>query len=198
MNEGVPSEVTALLQSLRSCRPQAESRLYELLYSELRRIAAAQMRTERSEHTLTPTALVHEAWLRLANGDLAFENRHHFLAIAAKAMRRILVDYARARLAESRGGGQRSVSIDEYLNLSEPITDKAILDLEDALQRLHEVSARAARVVEMRFFAGLTESEVAKVLGVNRRTVNRDWEMARIWLYSQIHPSMDGEGSHDT
>jgi RNA polymerase sigma-70 factor (ECF subfamily) len=158
-----------------------------LLYAELRRIAAAHMRAERKDHTLTPTALVHEAWLRLGDNQAAFENRHHFLAIAATAMRRILVDYARARNADCRGGPQKPASLDSLFNLQAPMADETVLALDEALQRLEIMSERAAKVIEMRFFAGLTESEVATLLGVNRRTVNRDWEMARVWLYSELH-----------
>ncbi len=173
--------------------PGAESQLYGLLYSELRRIAAAHLRAERADHTLSPTALVNEAWLRLAGGKPNFENRRHFLAVAAKAMRRILVDYARARNAACRGGGQKPAGLDEFPNLPAPIQDETILALDAALERLEVISRRAARVIELRFYAGLTESEVAKVLGVNRRTVNRDWEMARVWLYGELHGA-PGEG----
>lgn len=182
-----PGEVTRLLRALSESNPQAESRLYELLYAELRRIAAAHLRAERPEHTLTPTALVHEAWLRLSNDQPNFENRHHFLAIAAKAMRRILVDYARARNADRRGGPQKPASLDEFPSLQAPLADETILALDEALNRLEVMSVRAAQVIEMRFFAGLTESESAQVLGVTRRTVNRDWEMARIWLYGELN-----------
>src|SRR5450755_3977857 len=118
-----PGEITALLRALGESAPEAKSRLYELLYAELRRIAAAHMRAERKDHTLTPTALVHEAWLRLGDNQAAFENRHHFLAIAATAMRRILVDYARARNADCRGGPQKPASLDSLFNLQAPMAD---------------------------------------------------------------------------
>ncbi|HZR66246.1 MAG TPA: ECF-type sigma factor [Terriglobales bacterium] len=181
-----PGEITVLLRAVSRSEADAEARLYQLVYTALQRIAASQMRAERPEHTLSPTALVHEAWLRLANKQQDFENRHHFLAAAAKAMRCILVDYARARYARRRGGVQRPVPLEGCLNLKVPMTDETILVLDEALQRLAALSARAAQVVEMRFFAGLTESETAGVLGVTRRTVNRDWEMARVWLYGEL------------
>jgi RNA polymerase sigma factor (TIGR02999 family) len=179
-------EVTQLLRAIKQSEPDAESRLYEVVYTELRRIAAGRLRPERPDHTLTPTALVHEAWLRLTGAEQGFENRSHFLAVAAQAMRRVLVDYARTRNAEFRGRGQKPVALDNLLNVHSPSPDKTILDLDEALLRLEGMSQRAARVIEMRFFGGLTESEVAEVLGVTRRTVNRDWEMARAWLYGQL------------
>jgi RNA polymerase sigma factor (TIGR02999 family) len=188
-------EVTQLLRVIKQSKPEAASRLYEVVYTELRRIAASRLRSERSDHTLTPTALVNEAWLRLTGSEKDFENRSHFLGVAAQAMRRVLVDYARARHADFRGGGQRPAALDNLLNVHAPMPDKTVLDLDAALTRLEVMSQRAAKVIEMRFFGGLTESEVAEALGVTRRTVNRDWEMARAWLYGQLgrgaHPEID-------
>jgi RNA polymerase sigma factor (TIGR02999 family) len=160
-------------------------KLVELLYAELRRIAAVRMRAEDPSHTLTPTALVHEAYVRLLNSaELQFQDRSHFLAVAAQAMRRILVDHARAKRAARRGGGQVAAS-QEY-DIAIPETEDDILALDEALSRLAEMSPRQCRVVELRYFAGLTEEQVAEVLGVTRRTVNRDWQVARAWLHSQM------------
>ena len=184
MNEPA-GEVTQLLRSLCAGARDAEPRLMELVYEELRRRASALMSGERGGHTLTPTALVHEAYLRLtAAYDHTFESRAHFLAIAATAMRRILVDHARARAAAKRGPGER-IPLDD-LQIASPMRDAQILALDEALTRLAELSPRQCRVVELRFFGGLTESEVASLLGLTRRTVNRDWEMARSWLFGQV------------
>ena len=185
--DAVSGEVTRLLRSLSPATPENGAKLYELLYTELRRLAAHRLRKERPGHTLSPTALVNEAWLRLADDHLSFENRQHFMAIAATAMRRILVDYARARQAESRGGGQAPVTLDEFMQIHAPIPDRTILDLEDAMEQLYKISPRAAQVIEMRFYGGMTEVEAANYLGVTRRTVNRDWEMARTWLFSELN-----------
>ncbi len=180
-----PTEVTLLLQRLRAGSPDAEGRLFELIYGELRRIAAARMQAERPSHTLTPTALVHEAYLRLSGTDETFSSRTHFLAVAARAMRHILVDHARARCASKRGGAAGNIPL-EALDVPAPQSDEELLLLDDALERLSAMSPRQGRVVELRYFAGLTEEEVASVLGVTRRTVNRDWSMARAWLHSQL------------
>ncbi|MFN0169212.1 MAG: ECF-type sigma factor, partial [Bryobacteraceae bacterium] len=182
-----PTEVTRLLRELRSGSPDVESRLFELIYRELRRMAGARMQSERPAHTLSPTALVHEVYLRMSGTDETYENRAHFLAVAARAMRHILVDHARARRAEKRGALADAVAL-EGLDVPAPQTDEELLLLDDALGRLAAMSPRQSQVVEMRYFAGLTEEEVATVLGVTRRTVNRDWSMARAWLYGQLKP----------
>ena len=180
-----PTELTLLLHQLRSGSSEVESRLFELIYGELRRIAAVRMQAERPSHTLSPTALVHEAYLRISGAEETYEDRNHFLAIAAKAMRNILVDHARARHAEKRGGAADCIALGG-LDVAAPQTDEELLGLDDALDRLAQVNPRQARVVELRYFAGLTEAEVASVLGVTRRTVNRDWSMAKAWLYGQL------------
>jgi RNA polymerase sigma-70 factor (ECF subfamily) len=187
--DAVSGEVTRLLRSLSPSTPENGAKLYEVLYTELRRLAAHRLRKERPGHTLSPTALVNEAWLRLADDHLSFENKQHFMAIAATAMRRILVDYARARQAEARGGGHAAVTLDEFMQIHAPMPDRTILDLEDALEGLHKISPRAAQVIEMRFYGGMTEAEVASYLGVTRRTVNRDWDMARAWLFGELNRS---------
>lgn len=190
---GIPMQpgkgpVTELLKLLKDGHREVVPQLVEMVYCELRRIAAGRMQAERPSHTLTPTALVHEAYLRLAgSADLQFQDRTHFFAVAAQAMRRILVDHARARCAARRGGGPGSTPL-EGIDVAVPQSDEELVELDDALLRLAEFSPRQGSVVEMRYFAGLTEDEVAEVLGVTRRTVNRDWQMARAWLHSQMRP----------
>lgn len=182
---GSQHEVTRLLRSLREGAQGSEERLFALIYGELRRMAAARMQAERADHTLSPTALVHEAYLRLAGAEEQFEDRSHFLAVAARAMRRILVDHARGRRAAKRGGGEGAAHVDS-LDAPAASSDEELLLLNEALERLAELSPRQGRVVELRYFAGLTEDEVASALGVTRRTVNRDWSMARAWLHREL------------
>ena len=180
-------EVTELLRSVRAGNPESEARLIDLIYGELRELASIQMRGENPSHTLTPTALVNEAYLRLAGAlHHSFQDRTHFLAVAANAMRRILVDHARARLTAKRGGAVVPISLEEASVPDREHDDARIIAVNDALERLSRVSVRQGRVVELRYFAGLTEEEIASVLGVTRRTVNRDWQMARAWLFGQL------------
>lgn len=179
-------EVTQLLGRMRAGDPEATERLAALLYGELRRMAAARMRTERSAHTLSATALVHEAWLRLEGPHDGYRNRGQFLATAATAMRRVLVDHARARQAGKRDADL--VPLHEHLLGAKQ--DQLILAVDEALHKLRQLSPRQCQVVEMRYFAGFTEDEVASALGVTRRTVNRDWQMAKAWL----HARLSGEG----
>ena len=158
-----------------------------LLYSELRALAADFLRRERPDHTLQATALVHEAWMRLSvQDDSRWGNRAQFFALAAQAMRRVLVDHARRRRADKRGGDARRVTLATDLT---PPLDSAELDLlvlDDALDRLATMDARQARVVELRFFAGLTVDDVAEVLGVSPRTVAGEWRLARAWLSREL------------
>ena len=184
-----PGEVTNLLIQLRNGNRDAESKLVPLVYGELRRLAARYMRGERPGHTLQATALVHEAYLRLAgNRKFDFQNRAHFFGLAASLMRRILVDHARAKQAQKRGGDEKQVSLDEAIVL-QPGRHQQFLALDQALDRLAKIDARQSRIVELRYFGGLTEQEVAEVLGVSVRTVKRDWEAARAWLYQQMNLS---------
>jgi len=176
-------DVTALLRDL--CRhpgPAREQALAEAVYPELRRIASSLMRRERAGHTLQPTALVHEAYLALVPHEgVDWQNRAHFFGAAANAMRRILVDHARARGARKRGGGADRITFDEGLGHG-AVQDVALLDLDEALGRFEALDPRAARVVELRVFAGMSVPEVAEVLSISRRTVDNDWAMARLWL----------------
>ena len=180
--------VTQLLRILASGQREVMPQLVQLVYGELRRIAQFRMQAEGAGHTLSATALVHEAYLRLArSADLRFEDRAHFFAVAAQAMRRILVDHARAKKRVRRGGDKQIDRIDDW-QIAAPQPEDDILALDDALNRLAALSPRQSRVVELRYFAGLTEEQVAELLGVTRRTVNRDWLMSRTWLHRQLHP----------
>jgi RNA polymerase sigma factor (TIGR02999 family) len=182
-------EVTRLLGELRAGQSDALDRLLPLVHDDLRVIAARLLRHEVPGHTLQPTDLVHEAYLRLAGGPAADpQNRAHFLAIAARAMRHLLVDHARRRNAAKRGGGLSPVRItNEQVGVDLSFDD--LLALDDALDRLAALDGRLRQVVECRFFGGLTEPETAEALGVTTRTVQRDWTRARAWLYQQLYPS---------
>lgn len=166
--------------------PQQQERLLELVYAELRATARGLMSRERIEHTLQPTALVHEAWLKIINQErVQWQDRAHFLGIAARCMRQVLVDHARAHGAAKRGGEFRQVTLDEGLLAGGP-QDLQLLDLDDCLTRLAELDARAAQVAEMRIFGGATVAEIAHNLQVSKRTVDGDWSMARLWLTREL------------
>jgi len=181
------SDVTVLLQRIRDGDSAASEAIVPLLYRELRGIAARCLQSERSDHTLQPTALVHEAFLKLVGQDNAdYNSRGHFMAIAAMVMRRILVNHATARAAQKRGGGARRVPLHNDLRISK---DRSIdlVALDEALTKLAERDARKAKVVEQRFFAGMEMSQIAEILGVSLATVKRDWEFARTWLMREMH-----------
>jgi RNA polymerase sigma factor (TIGR02999 family) len=186
-----PGEVTRLLHDLQEGDEGAGERLAALVYAELREVAARHLRAERPDHTLTPTALVHEAYLRLAGQqETAWQSRAHFFAMAARAMRRILVDHARARRAAKRSGGER-VPLDDASDVIAGADDAQaraidLVALDDALARLTALDPRQARVVELRYFAGLEIEEVAELLGVSGMTVKRDWRLARAWLFREL------------
>lgn len=183
------TEVTALLEALRAGDPSAEDRLLPLMYGVLHDIAARLMRHERPDHTLQPTILLHDAWLRLtADRSSPWTDRAHFLGLAARAMRRLLVDHARARGAAKRRGG-RAVPLQEELHAATAPDPVDLLALDDALDALAGVNDRARRVVELRYFAGLDWPELAPVVGASERTVKRDWAFARAWLRQWL----DGE-----
>ena len=155
------------------------------LYGELRRRAAAYLRGERPGHTLQPTALVHEAYLRLIDQRTTWQNRIQFVAMAAQMMRRILVDAARARGSHKRGGGAIKVNVDEAAVLS-PERDSSLVALDEALEAFSKLAPRQAKVVELRYFGGLSEAETAEVLKISTRTVRRDWDFARSWLMREL------------
>jgi RNA polymerase sigma factor (TIGR02999 family) len=191
MPPGPPTEVTLILDRLHAAadavaRHADLERLLAILYDELHGIAGALMRRERPDHTLQPTALVHEAYLKLVGSSPPrLNDRAHFLSVAARAMRQVLVDHARAHRAARRGGGWRRVTLDEALTPSAP-NELEVLDLDLALGRLAALDERAARVAEMRVFAGMTVAEAAEALGVSPRTVDGDWAMARAWLSREM------------
>lgn len=183
--------VTRLLSSLRDGRAEAWEELLPLVYGELRDLASQRLRYERQDHTLNTTALVHEAYVKLVDQRLAgVESREHFLAIAAQAMRRILVSYARARNSDKRGSGVRPLSLDQTLDpsLLGYLDDQAasLLALDDVLDRLAGFNERGARVVEYRFFGGLTYDEIATVMGLSSATVRRSWTLAKAWLQREL------------
>ncbi len=187
------SDVTGLLIRWSNGDHEALTRLLPMVYDECRRIAARQLRRERDEHTLNPTGLVHEWYLRLVDQRRAnWKNRAQFFGIAAQLMRRILVDHARSRYAQKRDGRKLLLSLDAALDA--PIDSSAegpvveILAIEEALERLGEQDPEQQRIVELRFFAGLTVEETAEVLGRSPRTVKREWQMAKAWLHRELQP----------
>ncbi len=188
---GTPKDdVTRLLDAFGSGDREAAHALLPYVYEELRRIARGHLRRERSDHTLSTTALVHEAYLRLVDQTHAhWQNRAHFFAVAATAMRRILVDYARARRADKRGGGQVLLSLEEAGELAVTQAEELIA-LDEALSRLAQHDARQARIVECRYFAGLTIEETAVALGVSPGTVKMGWSMAKAWLFREMTREM--------
>lgn len=177
---------TEILSRVTAGDPTAYDELLPIVYEELRNLARWYMRDERRGHTLQPTALLHEAYLRLVGQTkVKWQNRAHFIAVAAQAMRRVLVDHARARKRMKRGGNLEEVSLDQLVVLPRmPKADLVAMDL--ALEKLSEIDARKAQVVELLFFAGLTVAEAAKIVGVSRRTVTRDWQYARVWLHREM------------
>lgn len=181
------SDVTGLLKAWQGGDAAALARLTEQVYAELHRIAHRYMRDERRADTLQTTALVNEAYLRLADATaIEWGERAQFFALAAQMMRRILVDAARARGAQKRGGGAQPVELDETALVS-GTPDQALLALDDALTTFAQAAPRQARVVELRYFGGLTEDEIAAALAISARTVRRDWELAKAWLLRELH-----------
>lgn len=180
-------EFTLILQQARQGDEQAASKLLPLVYDELRQVAARKMANEMPGHTLQPTALVHEAWLRLVGGEAEaqFENRAHFFGAAAEAMRRILIDRARSKRAQRHGGGQRLVDVDE-VELATPMEEDQLLAIDEALDKLALRDKTSADVVKLRYFVGMTIPETAKALGISEATANRDWAYARAWLFTEI------------
>lgn len=184
-----PADVTQLLNRVRDGDSAAANQLFPLVYADLRSVALKYFRDQPSDHTLQPTALVHEAFLRMIGNDGKWQDRVHFFAVAATAMRQILVNYAEARGAQKRGGGKKGVTLIDDVHAAGADGFNPI-ELDDALKRLSELDARKGRVVELRFFGGLTLEEIAGVLNVSRSTVDADWRMARAWLARELSEGM--------
>lgn len=179
-------EVTQILHDWSGGDAQAPERLMPLVYDELRRLARSFLFREREGHTLQPTALVHEAYVRLVDQTrVNWQNRAHFYGIASSMMRRVLIDHARGHATEKRGGGTIRLSIDD---VQVPLEERAasFVALDEALERLAQFDERKCKIVEMRFFGGLSDEEIAEVLGVSTRTVLRDWKTVRLWLYREL------------
>lgn len=184
--EHQPGDVTQLLLELRAGNRAAEDRLIPLVYSELKRIAVKRLRHEEQNHSLEPTALVHEAYMRLTElKTIEWQSRSHFFAISATLMRRILVDHARANLAKKRGEKATAITL-SGADFAAPSRPPEILALDEALNRLSQLDERQSRVVELRFFGGLSEAETGEVLRISERTVKRDWRAARAWLFAEL------------
>ena len=184
--ESSPGQITSLLQRLGTGDANASAELVPLVYEELRRIAIARLRQERIDHTLQATALVHEAYIKLAGqSDAKWQNRAQFFGVASQVMRRILVDYARAQLRSRRGGRPRKVSLDEVVLVSPERTEE-VLAVHESLLKLETLDPRQSRIVELRYFAGLSVDEIAEVVGVTSRTVARDLNMAKAWLHGAL------------
>jgi len=183
------TDVTVLLAKARTGDASALANVFPLIYDELRRLAEQQLRREQDGHTLSPTALVHEAYMRLIDySRMEWTGRAHFMAVASTAMRRILVDHARGHRSTKRGGELRRISID---SIDLPAEDRAelLVAIDEALNRLKEIDGRQAQVVECRFFGGMTEEETAEALGIGLRTAKRDWAKAKSWLHRELAAS---------
>ncbi len=184
--DDVREDVTQVLEQLRNGDQRAADKLLPLVYDEFRALARHYLQQERMNHTLQPTALVHEAYMKLVDQTrVDWQGKSHFFAVAAQAMRRILVDHARSRQRDKRGGGRARVVLDEAVALS-PQKDEDVLALDEALEKLAKVDPRQAKVVELRFFGGLNVEEVAETLKVSKRTVEGDWMFARAWLSREL------------
>lgn len=186
-----PSDVTELLALARNGDQAALERVFPLVYDELRRVAGYQLRGERGGHTLQPTALVNEAYMKLVRSPgVDWRDRAHFVAIAARAMRQVLVDHARRRDAAKRGGDMQQTTL-SGVPLGVDMNSEELLALDEALNRLDALEPRLRQVVEYKFFGGLTDKETAELLGVTPRTAQRDWAKARAWLYRELYPDAD-------
>jgi RNA polymerase sigma-70 factor, ECF subfamily len=187
-------QVTQLLKAMRAGDSHAAENLLPLVYAELHRLAKSYMRRERPDHTLQATALINEAYLRLVGEDVDWNSRAHFIGLAAHVMRRVLVDYARTRNAEQRGGGLQRVEMQDDLAVSAARLDE-VEQLDEALKRLEKENPRQARVVELRYFGGLSVEEIGALLQIAPRSVKRDWALARIWLFRELRPGAGGPGA---
>jgi len=183
---GETTEINQLLERWRSGESEALEQLMSIVYEDLRRIAAWQLQTERPNHTLQPTALVHEVYLRLAgNAQIDWKDKAHFFALVAQLMRHILVDHARGRTRHKRGGNARAVTLDEALRVS-TASDPELVELDEALSSLAFIDERKSRIVELRYFGGLSIEETAEILGVSSTTVRREWTLAKAWLRREL------------
>ncbi len=190
--EAVTGQVTRLLEDASAGNREALDKLLPLVYEELRRLAHSYLSHERPDHTLQTTALVHEAYLKLTDQrSVNWENRAQFFAISAQAMRRILLDNARRHTAAKRGSGGQKVSLDEVATLSRDTANESLIALDEALQKLATIDPDQSRIGELRFFGGLTIDETAAVLQTSPSTVQREWTIARAWLYQTISGSSD-------
>ena len=184
------SDITLILDAISRGESQASEELLPLVYNELRNLATARMLQESAGHTLQPTALVHEAWLRLVgSSNQNWKGRSYFFAAAAEAMRRILVEHARRKARLKHGGGQERLNIQD-LELADTAPDEKILLVDDALEKLEQSNPERARVVVMKFFGGMTNKEVADMLGIGERSVDRHWVCAKAWLFQRLQESM--------
>ena len=192
---GRPEEVTLMLRAAQEGDANALNDLVSLLYEELREIAAAQMKAERRDHTLQPTALVHEAYVRLVRQqDETWRSRSHFFASAASAIRRILIEHARGRGREKRGGGRQKLPLDAALDVSH-VSGEQMIAVDEALEELGRLDPQKAKIVELRFFGGLTAEEAAEVLNVSESTVAREWRLARAFLRATLGEGAPAAGS---
>lgn len=180
-------QTTRLLKAMHAGDHAAAEKLLPLVYAELHRVANAYMRRERPDHTLQPTALINEAYLRLIQEDVDWNSREHFVGFAAHVMRRVLVDYARAHNAEQRGGKLEHVELQDQFAISPERMEQVSL-LDEALDRLEKQNPRQAKVVELRYFGGLSVEQIGAALGIAPRSVKRDWALARIWLFEELKP----------
>jgi RNA polymerase sigma-70 factor (ECF subfamily) len=184
--EPAPADVTSLLNKLAAGDQEAAAQLVPLVYEELRHLATRRLRQERPDHTLQATALVHEVYVKLsAQKDAKWQNRAQFFGVASQVMRRILVDYARAQQRIRRGGKQQKVSLDD-VSLVSPDRTEEVLTVHESLSRLEKLDARQARIVELRYFGGLTAEEIAEVVGISTKTVMRELNVAKAWLYGDL------------
>lgn len=199
MAQSSSPEITQLLLAWGEGDQTALAALMPLVYSELRKLARRYMNRQRVGHTLQTTALVNEAYLRLIDADrVQWQDRTHFFAVAAQLMRRVLVDCARTRGNQKRGGNAQIIALDEAPEVAAE-ADAALIALDDALQTLDALNPRQCRIVELRYFGGLSEAETAAALGISERTVRRDWSLARVWLYRELAKDsreMTGENQH--
>ena len=193
MRNSPPNDVTALLLSWSDGDRDAPAKLMPLVYDELRRLARVHLRRERPDHTLQPTALVNEVYLRLIDQQrVSWQTRAQFFGLAAQLMRHVLVDHARTRAAAKRGGLLQKLSLDDAWMAPEEVAAELVA-LDEALVRLAMIDERKSRVVEMRFFAGLSVEETAEALGVSDKTVMRDWRIAKLWLHRELSGNVDGD-----